>query len=157
MGGTKFLLTMETQTQGKITGSSTKSKGSVDYGKGLECLAFEYGVESQFDAASGLPTGKRTHKPITITREVDQASPKLWSALCTNEVFKSVVLQFNKPSTGGKEVVAERITLTNAVISGVRRFTPSPGKRGEALTLTYEELEVNGLKNSHIPYYLLKG
>ncbi|HEY6861961.1 MAG TPA: hypothetical protein VI358_19515 [Pseudolabrys sp.] len=28
------------------------------------------------DAASGLPTGKRMHKPITITKEVSPASTK---------------------------------------------------------------------------------
>jgi type VI protein secretion system component Hcp len=54
-------------------------------------------------------------------------------------------------------VVVERITLTNAVISGVHRFTPSLGKRGEALTLTYEEIAVNGLRNGIIPHYLLRG
>jgi type VI secretion system secreted protein Hcp len=157
MPDTKFLLTLESQTQGKIKGPSPKNKGSVDYGKGLECLGFNYEIKSQFDAASGLPTGKRTHKPITITREVDQASPLLWSALCNNEVFTSVKFQFYGSSKSGKETVAETITLTNATISGVRRFTPSLGKRGEAVTLTYEELEVNGLKGGIIPYHLLKG
>ncbi|MCB2047736.1 MAG: type VI secretion system tube protein Hcp [Novosphingobium sp.] len=29
------------------------------------------------DAASGLPTGKRQHKPMTVTKEVDKSSPML--------------------------------------------------------------------------------
>lgn len=33
------------------------------------------------DAASGTPTGKRQHKPFTITRAIDEASPILWQAV----------------------------------------------------------------------------
>jgi len=29
------------------------------------------------DAASGLPTGKRQHKPVSLTKPIDKASPKL--------------------------------------------------------------------------------
>ncbi len=29
------------------------------------------------DAASGMATGKRQHKPLTITKELDKASPLL--------------------------------------------------------------------------------
>lgn len=32
------------------------------------------------DAASGLPTGKRMHKPLTITKELDKSSPMLYNA-----------------------------------------------------------------------------
>ena len=31
----------------------------------------------QRDAASGLPTGKRQHKPLVVTKEVDKSTPKL--------------------------------------------------------------------------------
>jgi hypothetical protein len=34
-------------------------------------------VVSPRDAASGLPTGKRQHKPMTITKELDKSTPKL--------------------------------------------------------------------------------
>ncbi len=29
------------------------------------------------DAASGMATGKRQHKPLVITHEIDQSTPKL--------------------------------------------------------------------------------
>jgi type VI protein secretion system component Hcp len=35
------------------------------------------------DAASGLPSGKRQHKPITVTNETDTASPKLGTSGAT--------------------------------------------------------------------------
>ncbi len=34
-------------------------------------------VTSPRDAASGLPTGKRMHKPLTITKELDKTTPLL--------------------------------------------------------------------------------
>jgi hypothetical protein len=34
-------------------------------------------VVAERDAASGLPTGKRMHKPLVITMEMDKATPTL--------------------------------------------------------------------------------
>lgn len=39
--------------------------------------AFKHDVKSPRDAASGMATGKRMHKPMTITKEIDKASPML--------------------------------------------------------------------------------
>jgi type VI secretion system (T6SS) effector Hcp len=38
-------------------------------------LMEEEGVVSPRDPASGLPTGKRMHKPFVITKEIDKSSP----------------------------------------------------------------------------------
>jgi len=35
------------------------------------------------DAASGLPTGKRQHKPVAITKPIDKATPMLAGAAST--------------------------------------------------------------------------
>jgi hypothetical protein len=35
-------------------------------------------IVSPRDSASGLPTGKRQHKPLTITKELDRSSPLLF-------------------------------------------------------------------------------
>ena len=39
--------------------------------------ASQAGVVSPRDAASGLPTGKRQHKPVTITKPVEASTPLL--------------------------------------------------------------------------------
>ena len=41
------------------------------------------------DAASGLATGRRMHKPFTITKEVDKASPLLMKACASGPAFSS--------------------------------------------------------------------
>jgi hypothetical protein len=40
-------------------------------------IVFNQAIVSPRDAASGLPTGKRMHKPFVITKEYDKSSPLL--------------------------------------------------------------------------------
>jgi prepilin-type processing-associated H-X9-DG protein len=51
----------------------------------LECFLTQYSIVSPRDSASGLPTGKRQHKPMVITKEWDKATPLLMQALVSNE------------------------------------------------------------------------
>src|SRR4051794_22487380 len=49
-------------------------------------------IVSPRDPASGLPTGKRMHKPFVITKEMDKSSPLLLNALNQNENLTSVLI-----------------------------------------------------------------
>ncbi len=61
--------------------SSVESKvvciGKARCADGTCSITFEQEIVSPRDAASGLPTGKRQHKPFTITKELDQNSSTL--------------------------------------------------------------------------------
>lgn len=138
-------MTFKGTKQGTIKGSSTKGKGNGK--EGVLIQDFNFGLESPFDEHSGLPTGKRTHKPIVITREVDEASPLLFQALCTSESFTSASLSFAKPSSSGKSSTFYTIELTNATISEIRHAQNQGGKRREQIILKYEKLLVNGLSD----------
>ncbi len=59
--------------QGK-TGSTKRSTGA---GGGPHVLAFEYNVKAPRDVATGQASGKRQHKPITISKEWDANTPML--------------------------------------------------------------------------------
>lgn len=66
---------------------------------GVFCLAvtwlvFALTAASARDAASGLPTGKRMHKPIVLTKETDKASPKFMN----NSAGKSITKQTDQAS-----------------------------------------------------------
>jgi type VI secretion system secreted protein Hcp len=52
------------KTQGEIKGSNTQ-KGREDQ---IMVIGYNHEVVSPRDAASGLPTGKRQHKPLTVTK-----------------------------------------------------------------------------------------
>lgn len=88
------------------------------------------------DASTGMASGKRQHSAITITKEVDAASPKFATALATNEVLKQVVITFQGTGAGtGK--VAQKIELTDATVSGIRKVGNS-----EQITLSYDTIAV---------------
>jgi type VI secretion system secreted protein Hcp len=104
------------KTQGEIKGSVTQS-GRED---SIMVIAFNHEVVSPRDAASGLPTGKRQHKPVTITKEIDKSSPLLMSVLTTNEQISKWELRFWQPSPTGQEVQHYTVELENASIAGIR-------------------------------------
>mmetsp|Transcript_45793 Transcript_45793/g.111494 ORF Transcript_45793/g.111494 Transcript_45793/m.111494 type:complete len:178 (+) Transcript_45793:123-656(+) len=88
----------------------------------MEVWGMSHEVVSPRDAASGLPTGKRQHKPLTITKPIDKATPLLMSALTTNKILPTVTLRMYQPSVRGEgtEVLYYTIKLENAVVSGIR-------------------------------------
>ena len=60
-------LVLTGETQGKVNGSVTQA-GRED---SIEIYDVKHGVLAPVDAASGLPTGKRQHKPITVTKPLE--------------------------------------------------------------------------------------
>ena len=113
-------LRIEGQKQGKINGSVTQ-KGREN---SIMVIAVSHEVVSPRDPASGLPTGKRMHKPFVITKELDKSSPLLYNALVNNENLKTWSLQFWTPqikaiSGGGTEVQHYKVELVNANIASI--------------------------------------
>jgi type VI secretion system secreted protein Hcp len=157
-----FYLDLKGKTQGSIKGHSTKNGKGNSSSKGVVCHGFNYAIQTPHDAASGLPTGKRQHNSIVITKEVDSASPLIYHALATNETFPSAKLSFVRPDSNGKEVVFKTVELTNATISKIGYAVPrqsghreSTSSRSESITFKFEELAVDGAKNGAIPHSLL--
>ncbi|MHB1011534.1 MAG: Hcp family type VI secretion system effector [Desulfobacteria bacterium] len=114
-------MTLKGQTSGDIKGSCTQKgrEGSI------LIFAFDHDILSPRDIASGLPTGKRQHKPVLVTKEIDKSSPLLYTVLCNNENLTEVVFKFWKPSASGKEVQYYTIKLTNANIAARKTYFPN--------------------------------
>lgn len=113
-------LYMKGQKSGQIKGSVTQ-KGRED---SIAVIAVSHEVVSPRDAASGLPTGKRMHKPFVITKELDKSSPLLWNILVTNENISEWTVKFWTPqlkaaSGTGTEVQHYTVKLTNANIADI--------------------------------------
>ena len=117
-------------------------------------LACKFEMLQQYDLGSGQLTGRRQHSPITIVREVDEASPLLWQALCSNERFASASLSFARPDSSGREIVTHTIVLTNGAIVGYRTYHGQRGKKRETVTLAFDDWEVNGVHNGIIPHFV---
>lgn len=89
---------------GTITATGQKSGKFAD---GVAIIAVSHEIVSPRDAASGLPTGKRMHKPFVITMSWGASSPLFIGALVNNENLTKVEIDF----TGGV------FTLTNAQVA----------------------------------------
>lgn len=57
--------------------TATVCTGKIRCMDGSCTISFEQEILSPRDAASGLPTGKRQHKPFVITKELDKSSPTM--------------------------------------------------------------------------------
>ena len=58
-----------------IMDSPSACVGKIRCADGSCTISFDQEIVSPRDAASGLPTGKRMHKPFVITKELDKSSP----------------------------------------------------------------------------------
>jgi type VI secretion system secreted protein Hcp len=132
------------QKSGEIKGSVTQ-KGRE--GK-IAVIAASHDIVTPRDAASGLPTGHRMHKPFVITKEVDRATVGLHQLQTDNENLREWELEFWTPqlraSTGvGAEVQYFTITLTNASVSEINMQMPN-NKHPDLMKLdTFEEVAFN--------------
>jgi type VI secretion system secreted protein Hcp len=85
---------------------------------------FAWNVISPRDAASGLPTGKRMHKPVSLRLRSSAATVLLANCLAHNENLTSVeVFWFaTDPDTGAREP-RQRLYLINANLASFSTYT----------------------------------
>jgi type VI secretion system secreted protein Hcp len=134
-------LKLKGQKSGDITGSVTQKgrEGSI------MVIAVNHEIVSPRDAASGLPTGKRMHKPFVITKELDKSSPLLYNILVNNENIPNWELHFWTPqisaATGaGQEKQHYTIKLVNANIASIH-FAMANNKHPDLMKFAeYEEI-----------------
>lgn len=116
-----FYVNVTGQKQGAIKGDVT-AKGHEGSILGW---ALSHEILSPRDAASGLATGKRMHKPLTITTPWGSATPKLLTAMYNNENLTSVLLRFSRIMADGKDTEFMTIELTKASVSDLVSRVPN--------------------------------
>ena len=134
-------MTAHGDTQGDITGSVTQAgrEGS------MEVVEYSHSVSQSIDNASGLPTGKRQHRPIRIIKDVDKASPALMNALNSNENLSEVRIDFWRPGNSGAGQQFYRVELLNAKIINISQLSGSEDEllqkpAQETITFSYQKI-----------------
>jgi type VI secretion system secreted protein Hcp len=128
---------------GDIKGEST-DEGHKDE---IEIESWSWGETSttrlpgEAAPASGLATGKRQHKPLTITKAVDKASPKLQEASVGGRMIPSMTLTL--PKGEGKEQTYLTYKLKNVMITSYQTSSAAGGEDVpmETFSLNYEEIK----------------
>lgn len=137
-------LKLKGATQGDIKGGVIQ-KGRED---SLRVLTVSHSVQSPRDPASGLATGKRQHKPLVLTVELDRAAPLLYRALTSNEKLSEVMIRFWSPSANAKvgvgvESNSHSLRLVNAGLAEIKLIKSDDPKQPDTLELsfTYQKIE----------------
>ena len=100
----------------------------------IDVTAISHEIVSPRDPATGLPTGKRQHKPITLTMTWGPSTPRFLSALVNNENLTTFRLSLLRD---GQEVA--RIELMNASVS---QFDAARLRRDVPVHLPEDHLDV---------------
>ena len=125
-------MTINGATQGPIKGSVTAA-GKEET---IRVIGIEHEVVSPRDAASGLPTGKRQHSPVRITKRIDRSTPLLYVALVNNENLTDVTIKFYRTGSTGGEQQYYTITLVNAAVLELRESEINT----ESVSFVYEKI-----------------
>jgi type VI secretion system secreted protein Hcp len=129
--GPMAIVEIEGESQGLITGDD-RVGGQSDV---MEIWGWSHEVVSPRDAASGLPTGKRQHKPFTIIKEIDKASPLLMNVLVNNENCPTARFRLfaEDPRNPGTLAGYWEVKLTNTTVADIRHDTIGVGANGVPL------------------------
>ena len=121
-----------------IPGTSTMD----GFAQQIELLSFSHGVAMQItgDVSNTERTsGKPNHQDFTITKYLDQASPKLNEACCKGDNFTSVEVVVGRNDKGAV-IPLIKYTLKNVVLSSVSIGGGGGDKPVETVTLNYNHI-----------------
>ncbi len=135
-----------------IEGSSEKDgrEGSSDV------FEISHGLHSPIDPDTGQATGPRVHKPLSVVKVVDKATPMLHKSLCEGKNIPEVKLVFYRidPSTRA-ETEYYMIIIKQARVVDIRPYMPMsfvPANESyrhmEQVNFVYEEIEWNWMPDS---------
>jgi type VI secretion system secreted protein Hcp len=131
------------KSQGEIKGDCPQGGDKKD---SILVYDIDHSVEIPRDTHTGLPTGQRIHKPLTLTKHKDNASPLLFKACCTGEQC-GLTLDHYRIKPDGTEEKYFTLKLEEAIIVNMREYTPltfvpdnKPYSDMEEVSFTYSKI-----------------
>ena len=109
-----WFLVITAEEQGVIEGSC-EWLGRED---SIVVQAFDHVVEIPADDR-GIASGRRVHRPIVITKEIDKSTPMLYQALCTGELLTEMKLVWYRIDGSGVEELYYTMTMFNGIITKI--------------------------------------
>ncbi|MDR1079656.1 MAG: Hcp family type VI secretion system effector [Deltaproteobacteria bacterium] len=131
------------KSQGEIKGDCPQGGDKKDR---ILLYAVDHAVEIPRDTHTGLPTGQRIHRPLTVTKRKDQASPLLFRACCTGENV-DLELDHYRIKSDGTEEKYFTVKVEEAIVVDMREYTPvtfvpdnKPFSDMEDVSFTYSKI-----------------
>ena len=146
MAATTIRITVTGTKQGAFKGDVNSRLGAG----GISVLRYEYSVTSPRNVTTGQASGKNQHSPVTITKAWGPSSVQFYQALATNEVLRTVVIEFFKPDAQGRLTAFQTIRLTNASVAKIFQYvgvSPSAGVAPqdaelEDISFTFQKIDI---------------
>lgn len=136
----EFAVSVTGNIQGKFKGEMIQ-KGFEGKFAGR---SFDHEVVSPRDAATGLATNKRQHKPVRIKKAWGPASLQFVAALNKNESL-TVLMDFFAPDVQGMLVLDHTVKLTNAAVASYKSHADSDDLKitqVDSIDLVYQQIEI---------------
>ena len=91
------------------------------------------------EAPSGMASGRRTHKPLTIVKEVDKASPKLMEACAQGTHIGDVEVWSREGGQAALRYTLQDAIITSYAISGPQDASSRPV---ESVSFSYAQIKL---------------
>lgn len=114
---------------------------TADGGKNIqEIYGMDHEIISPLDPASGLPTGKRQHKPVSVSKPIDNSSPIFTKMLLNGEKFTEMRITTIRTKNSQRHIIHSAL-LVNAGVCGVGNSLTTPKTGGvETISLCYQKI-----------------
>lgn len=122
---------------GKVKGEALASGHADD----IVVQGFTWGVGAAGDAVAGAQAGRRSHRPLVLTKHLDSASTALMSAVATNDEVRTAVLTLRK--AGGSQEDYFTLTLEKARIASYDVETGPDGLPRERVAFAFQRIAID--------------
>ncbi|WP_109480348.1 type VI secretion system tube protein TssD [Paraburkholderia sp. C35] len=102
--------------------SGADIRGSSEvYGRegSIEILSLTHGLHSPTDSNTGKLIGARSHRPLTVEKEIDRSTALLYKAVAQGATLQSGELRFYRTTDAGREEAYFTIYMKNVKVVGV--------------------------------------
>jgi type VI secretion system Hcp family effector len=132
--------TQQGQFKGEVSTGSTAQIPAAQFK--YQAIAAQDAAAKTSDQATAAPVGRRAHSSITIVKEIGAASPMFAKALSSNEVLRSVDIEFVHPGPAGAPEIYKTMHLTNAIISSIRQLPGNGKSKLEEITFIVQPVAI---------------
>ena len=106
-----------------IQGESTQR--SLGRENSIECVYYEQEVMTAREAGSGMATGRRQYKPLTIRKRIDKSTPLIAKALVENQKIDAKFKFFRPNPTGdGTTEQFYTVEIKQGRVAHQKQFVP---------------------------------
>ncbi len=111
-----------------------------------DITSLSWGVQIPSDRASGLATGKRQHRPFSVVKEIDKATPKLMEYCANGVVSDKIEIQAVRLDPKTNEplpyftIILREARITSYNFSSVNNLDDN-NLQTETFTINYKSIE----------------